>query len=81
MSSSPIIEDFAFDEDNEEEIAAHGITPAEIFAVLDAPYAIKKNRRGRRASHMLIGRNHQDQCLAIPIEPTRERTVWRPVTA
>jgi hypothetical protein len=81
LPSSPIVDDFAFDEENEEEMATHGISPGEIFQVLDSPHAVKKNRGGRRASHMLIGRNHQDQCIAIPIEPTRERAVWRPVTA
>jgi hypothetical protein len=30
---------------------------------------------------LIIGRDRQDQCIAIPIEPTHDRTIWRPVTA
>jgi hypothetical protein len=30
---------------------------------------------------MMIGRDRQGQCIAIPIEPTPVRATWRPVTA
>lgn len=81
MPSNRLVGEFAFDDENEEEMAAHGISPLHAVEVLDAAYQIKKNRRGRRAPYMLIGRDRQGQCIAIPIEPTSERRLWRPVTA
>ena len=76
-----MVEDFAFDDENEDEIAAHGITPKQVLQVLDGPYLLKKNRRRRRATHLIIGRDRQQQCIAIPVEPTPMRKIWRPVTA
>jgi uncharacterized DUF497 family protein len=81
MPSTPFVEDFAFDEENEEEMAAHGVSPEQLLQVLDRPYRVRKNRRQRRASHLIIGRDRQHQCIAIPIEPTHVRGLWRPVTA
>jgi hypothetical protein len=81
MASRPVIDDFAMDDINENEIAEHGITQRQLFEVLDSHHHIKKNRRGRRATHMVIGRDQQGQCIAIPVEPTTVRTTWRPVTA
>jgi uncharacterized DUF497 family protein len=81
MSSSPYIEDFAFDEENEEEMAKHGISPEQLLQVLDGPYRVRKNRHQRRASHLILGRDRQSQCIAIPVEPTHVREIWRPVTA
>jgi uncharacterized DUF497 family protein len=77
----PSIEDFVFDEENEDEMAEHGISPVQVLQILDAPYHVRKNRHKRRATHLIIGRDRQDQCIAIPIEPTHDRTIWRPVTA
>lgn len=79
--SRPYVEDFAFDEENEDEMAEHGTSPVQVLQVLDAPYQIRKNRRERRAPLLIIGRDRQDQCIAIPIEPTRDPVIWRPVTA
>jgi uncharacterized DUF497 family protein len=81
VASFVIVEDFVFDEQNESEIADHGITPEELIEVLEGPHRTKRNRRQRRASHMVIGRNSQGQCLAIPIELTHDPRIWRPVTA
>lgn len=79
--SSPIIEGLAIDDDNESKFWVHGVTADEVLQVLDASHTIKKNRKDRRASHLIIGRDGQGRCLAVPVEPTRERTIWRPVTA
>jgi hypothetical protein len=32
----PYVEDFVFDEENEEEMAEHGISPVQVLQVLDA---------------------------------------------
>jgi hypothetical protein len=81
MPSSPYVAEFDFDDVNEDEMAAHGVSPRRAVEVLDAPYNVRKNRRGRRASFLLVGRDQQGQCIAIPIEATPDPRVWRPVTA
>ena len=73
--------EFLIDEDNEGKFAEHGLTRRQIVQVLDSSHLIVKNRRRRRASHMIVGRDHGGACIAIPIEPTHETTIWRPVTA
>lgn len=81
MTSSIQVDDFVFDDENEEEMAAHGISPDHVLQVLLTPYSVRKNRKGRRASHLLVGRDLQGQCIAVPVEPTYARGLWRPVTA
>ena len=73
--------EFLIDEDNEAKFTEHGLTSRQIVQVLDRTHLIVKNRRRRRASHMIIGRDHGGACVAVPIEPTHETTIWRPVTA
>ena len=75
------IEAFAIDDDNEEKFASHGLTATRIVQVLDGPMVVVPNRKARRATYLLIGRDHGGGCIAIPIEPTFDPTVWRPVTA
>ena len=69
------------DESNAEETARHGVTEREVLQVLDNRYVTKRNRRGHKATHILIGRTNGGRCLAIPVEPTHEQGVWRPATA
>ena len=64
--------EFLIDEDNEAKFTEHGLTSRQIVQVLDSSHLIVKNRRRRRASHMLIGRDHGGTCIAIPIETTHE---------
>ena len=78
--SSPVIESFWFDDDNEDKLWSHGLTPDQVLQVLDSRHTIKRNRGARRASHLIVGRDHQGRCIAIPIEPTHERNIWRPIT-
>jgi hypothetical protein len=75
------VEALLVDDDNEEKFWQHGITADQVLQILDGVYRIKRNRKERRASHLLVGRDRQGHCLAVPIEPTHERGVWRPVTA
>jgi hypothetical protein len=69
------------DDDNSEKFWVHGITAEQVLDVLDGSVAIFRNRKGRRASHIIIGRDRGGMCLAIPIEPTQDPVVWRPITA
>lgn len=71
------------DDDNEDKFGRHGVSVEQVLQVVEigSIYRIKRNRGGRRASHLLVGRDRQGRCLAIPIEATNEPGVWRPVTA
>lgn len=73
--------EFLIDEDNESKFADHGLTVRQVRQVLENPHLIVRNRRRRRATHLIIGRDHGGACIAIPVEQTHEVTVWRPVTA
>ncbi|HZS00395.1 MAG TPA: hypothetical protein VFE37_16895 [Chloroflexota bacterium] len=75
------VEAFVWDDRNLDEIARHGLRFWEVDEVLLGPYRVDPNRPGRRASHLLIGRTENGECVAVPIEPTADRAIWRPVTA
>ena len=62
-------------------MAIHGLTPERILEVLDRPFLMVGNRKGRRASHLIVGRDRTGACISIPVEATAERGIWRPVTA
>lgn len=79
--SMPDVADFLFDDENEDKIAAHGLTPRRVLQVLENAHIIAPNRRGRRAPVLIVGRDNGGACISIPIEPTNHPLVWRPVTA
>lgn len=75
------IYEFAFDDVNIEEFARHGIRWEQVDQVLDNPFATQRNRKQRRATYLVIGMDNGRRYLSVPIEPTHESTLWRPVTA
>lgn len=75
------VETFLFDDENEEKLWAHQVSPKQALQVLDNEFIVTKNRRDRAATHLIIGIDLQGQCLAIPIMPTYVDGQWRPVTA
>lgn len=75
------VDELRFDDDNEEKFWRHRLTPEQVPQILDRPHHVRRNRGGRRASHLLIGRDDQGRCRAVPIEPTEDRHAWRPVSA
>jgi hypothetical protein len=75
------IYDFAIDDDNIEKFAAHGLSARRVLQVLDNDFEIVSNRKGRAAPLLVIGRDNGGACIAVPVVPTYDRTVWRPVTA
>ncbi len=72
---------FEIDEENAAKFAEHGLTEDQVLHVLDDAITVRRNRAGRRAQYLVIGRDHSGQCIAIPIEATDDPIVWRPVTA
>ena len=79
--SSPIISAFLIDDDNGAKFGLHGISAHEVLQVLHNTHVVRRNRRGHRATHQVIGLTNGGSCIAIPIEPTHACGVWRPVTA
>ena len=80
MSSLEIYE-FSFDDFNIEEFARHGIRWEQVDQVLDNTFATQRNRKQRRATYLVIGKDNGGRFISLPIEPTHESTLWRPVTA
>lgn len=76
-----VIDGLLLDEENIEKFWEHGITPEQVLAILGSPFKVKRNRKRRRASLLLIGLDEHGQCIAVPLERTRSPGVWRPVTA
>jgi hypothetical protein len=64
-----------------EKAAIHGITEAQLESVVANRHIVIRNRKGRAASHMMIGYDDQDRCLAVPVIPTDHPGTWRAVTA
>jgi uncharacterized DUF497 family protein len=79
--SSPSIETFLFDDENEEEISAHGLSVNRILQILDNIYITLPNRKRRRGEYLVIGRDNGGTCISVPIESTNTYGLWRPITA
>jgi uncharacterized DUF497 family protein len=71
---------FHFDDRNEEKMAAHGVRPEQVYQVLD-DFVVVRSRKSQSAPYLVIGRDWGGACIAIPIMPTGDPVVWRPVTA
>jgi hypothetical protein len=76
-----LVADFRVSERVEEKIAQHGVTLRQLFQTLSNPYAIVRNRARGAAQYLFIGQDHGGACIAVPIDPTDEPTVWAPRTA
>jgi hypothetical protein len=79
-SSAPWIDEPQFDDDNEDELARHGIDPLQVYAVLAGQPLFVRNKRGRVATYKVIGPDSSGTMLTIPIAPTPVPGQWRPVT-
>ncbi len=77
----PVISVFLIDDDNEEKFWSHKLSVDQIIQVLDGPHLVVRNKKNHRASYLVIGMDDSGHCISIPIEPTYEHDVWRPVTA
>ncbi len=77
----PLVLQFLIDAENIEKFAQHGLTDRQVDQVLQNPYLIIDNRKRRRAPYLIIGEDNGGQCVTIPIEPTDDPVLWRPVTA
>lgn len=79
--SSLQIDGFLFDDENVDKFNAHGLSDNNVDQILDSAFLVIQNRRGRRGHYLIIGRDNGGRCIAVPVEPTRDRSIWRPITA
>jgi hypothetical protein len=79
--SSPRIDTFLFDDENEDEIIAHRLSVYRVLQVLDNIHVTLPNRKGRRGLYLIIGRDNGGTCISVPIERTNRVGIWRPITA
>lgn len=70
-----------WDEHNEEHIAVHGLSVREVNQVVANPHVIVRNRKMRRAQHLMIGRTHSGRAVTVALAKTKTAGSWRPVTA
>jgi uncharacterized DUF497 family protein len=70
-----------WDDQTEAHIAEHGVTPREVNQMVENPHILVRNRKGKRAPMLLIGRTHGGRVLSVPLAKTRDPGVWRPITA
>jgi hypothetical protein len=80
MARIEIVE-FEFTDLAIDKLWGHRIDPEQLYAVLAKRHVITRNRPGRAAPHVLIDRDEQGRCLAIPVAPTHDRLIWRVITA
>ena len=75
------IRGFLYDDVNEAKFWVHRIRPEQVDQILDDAIVVVPNRRERRGAYLVIGRDWSGACIAVPIEPTPRRGIWRPITA
>lgn len=76
-----MIYDFEISEEVEDHVWRHRISRDQLSEVLVHRWITIPNRKGRTATHIVIGRDNQGRCIAIPIVATDDPTIWRPITA
>lgn len=79
--SSPRIENFLIDDENEEKFAAHRVSARQVVQILDNVHIVLRNKRGYRGVYLVIGKDNGGACIAVPVEPTHDPILWRPITA
>lgn len=68
-----------WDDENEEHLGEHGLTPELVRQVLSNRHMTMENPR-KEERVLLIGETHGGTILTVSLEPTRDPGTWRPVT-
>jgi hypothetical protein len=63
-----------------DELWCHGPRPDQVLSVLTRRWVVIRNRPGRAAPYLPIGRDDQGRCLTMPIVPTDDPLTWRVIT-
>lgn len=79
--SSIRLEGFLIDDENEEKFATHHLSARQVIQILDNVHIVLPNKKGFRGAYLVLGKDNGGACIAVPVEPTHDPTVWRPITA
>jgi len=75
------IAEWDFDEHNTEELWRHGISDADVIAMLDGRIEVVRNKGDRAGSHKVIGLDRGGRLITIIAVPISTRQgIWRPIT-
>jgi uncharacterized DUF497 family protein len=69
------------DEENEEHVTAHGISPAELMQVFDGDPLWARNKKGRAGLWLMIGRTRGGRAIVAAVVYDQHRQSVRPITA
>lgn len=75
------ITELEFDEDNEEKLDTHGITPVDVMQILENRYTVRRNKKHRTGARQLIGETNGGRMLTVILAETPVPGRWRPITA
>lgn len=75
------IAELEWDEDNEAEIAAHGVRPAEVEQILGNRHVVRRNKKRRSGVYKLIGFTDGGRILTVILGETWTPDRYRPITA
>lgn len=78
-SHSIRIDDWDADDDNLEELARHGLSIETVDQVAMNEPRFRRNKKGRPASHQMIGPDDGDKIWVVCMVETGPR-LWRPIT-
>jgi hypothetical protein len=77
----PIIREWEWNDGNLAELADHGLTPARVRQVASEDPRFRRNRKGRTASHQMIGPDHgQTLWVVCIVRLPGTDDVWRAIT-
>lgn len=78
---SPVIAWLEWDDENEEHLARHGITPDDVDSMIfESNWLSRRNKRSHPAGRrVFIGPTAGNQIITVVLEPGRADS-WRPVT-
>jgi uncharacterized DUF497 family protein len=74
------IAEVEFDDYNEGELAAHGVSAHEVMQLLENVFTVRRNKRSGAGERQLIGRTNGGRVLTVVLAPTAISDRWRPVT-
>jgi hypothetical protein len=61
--------------------AAHGVSEEQMDEVAENGPLLRRNRKDRAGTHLVVGRDDHGRCIAIPVVATMNPNVWRAITA
>jgi uncharacterized DUF497 family protein len=74
------IVELEFDDYNEGELHQHGISPIDVWQLMDNPYTVRHNKKRGSGDRRLVGTTHGGRHLTIVLAATPVPGRWRPVT-